>query len=223
MMLTETPVYYQPMYTPARRSPLSERPANVPFFSMTNSSPASKPSTPTPQRTYKANPVIQNRETTTQRRRDLFFRRVQKDREDGRWSARGEQIQRLDWVTEQKRWEAEKARQAPELREDYVEEEATDLVANTPAIATASDPRSEQEIAEAEYILAQEEREFQALIADMKEEQHVPDNASQHYGSDDDDYDQIFMECAISENAHRLPGPANSQFHDGDAMDTSDG
>ena len=45
-----------------------------------------------PQRAYKSNPVLQTRDATSKRRRDMFFRRVQNDREDKQWATRGEQV-----------------------------------------------------------------------------------------------------------------------------------
>jgi hypothetical protein len=50
---------------------------------------------PTPQRAYKANPVIQTRDAATKRRRDMFFKRVQNGREDKKWEARGEQVRAI--------------------------------------------------------------------------------------------------------------------------------
>lgn len=49
---------------------------------------------------------------------------------------------------------------------------------------------------EADYVLAQEEYELQQLIASIEQEQGQDAAPQQHYGSDDEDYDQIFMECA---------------------------
>ena len=45
---------------------------------------------------------------------------------------------------------------------------------------------------------AQEEYELQQLVASM--EQESDRSSSEHYGSDDDDYDSIFMECAMMED-----------------------
>lgn len=74
------------------------------------------------------------------------------------------------------------------------------------------------EMSEAEYILAQEEYELQQLITSMEQEQEA---ASQHFGSDDEDYDSIFMECATMMNhqAQQQSQPANIGFYDADAMD----
>lgn len=92
------------------------------------------------------------------------------------------QIQRLDYISEQKRWEAAKAREAPHLEDTLIEEQLDDLPPSMP----------EQEYGEADYILEQEEHELQELIASMDQESR--ETASQHYGSDDEDYDQLFME-----------------------------
>lgn len=74
---------------------------------------------------------------------------------------------------------------------------------------------------EADYMLAQEEYELQELIASMEYEHEM---ASQHYGSDDDDYDQIFMECASAAEL-QLPHQQQPQLEtnpdDVDAMDMS--
>lgn len=69
---------------------------------------------------------------------------------------------------------------------------------------------------EAEHIFAQEESELQELISSMEEQQEElstnrHETASQHYGSDDEDYDSLFMECALnmdvcaSQHNDRLP------------------
>jgi hypothetical protein len=184
MMLTTsffqpTMPHYSP-YTPPRSSPLSERSFNAttPSFNFAMSSPSEKKPA-TPQRAFKPNPVMQTRDAATKRRRDMFFARVQNNREDKKWEARGEQIQQLDFVSERKRWEALKARQAPPEEEDIVEEDAM--------LPT--------EMTEADYVAAQEEYELQQLVA-MREEEEK--RSSRHYGSDDEDYDSIFMECATA-------------------------
>jgi hypothetical protein len=85
--------YYSP-YTPPRSSPLSERSVNVAprLFDFSMSSPPDMKKSPTPQRAYKPNPLVQTRDAATKRRRDMFFKRVQNSREDKKWEARGEQV-----------------------------------------------------------------------------------------------------------------------------------
>jgi hypothetical protein len=60
---------------------------------------------------------------------------------------------------------------------------------------TMNTPQSTQEMTEADYVAAQEDYELQQLIASMEQEN---DATSQHFGSDDEDYDQLFMECVAT-------------------------
>lgn len=98
IMLAATPIYYQPYHTflPSRPSPLSERAVNaVPrtfAFSMATSTSDGKKPLIAPQRAFKQNPIMQTRDAATKRRRDMFFKRVQRDREEKKWDARGEQV-----------------------------------------------------------------------------------------------------------------------------------
>lgn len=78
---------------------------------------------------------------------------------------------------------------------------------------------------EAEYLLAQEEYELQQLIASMDQDQSQETMTQQHFGSDDDDYDQIFMECATDFDARYQQPPQfqGSGHGDVDDMDMTDG
>ena len=185
------------------------------------------------QRVYKPNPVMQTRDAATKRRRDMFFRRVQNKRDDKKWEARGEQVcdaqyrcgrdpmliydqlQQLDFVAERRRWEAEKARQAPPEHDDFDEQALDDSIRSE---GSDDAPHLENGMTEADYIAAQEEYEFQQLIASMEQEN---DASSQHYGSDDDDYDSIFMACAntVDGQYHQQAQYTNSQLDDLDTMD----
>jgi len=101
------------------------------------------------------------------------------------------QIHQLDFVSERKRWEAAKARQAPLEDDDMIEEAIED--APLPQWTNDASPQA-QEMTEADYVAAQEEYELQQLIASMEQD----DAASQHFGSDDEDYDELFMVCATT-------------------------
>jgi len=59
------------------------------------------------------------------------------------------------------------------------------------------------------------------MIASMEDDQQLQDAVSQHYGSDDEEYDQIFMECtAVADTEQQY---TNTNFEDADAMDMTDG
>ncbi|KAF2184266.1 hypothetical protein K469DRAFT_688753 [Zopfia rhizophila CBS 207.26] len=177
--------------------------------------------TPMSKRAYKPNPVVQSRDAVKERRRDMFFKRVQKDRDDRRWEARGEQIQRLDFISSHKRWEAEKARQAPQLDDEYLEEEVTEDRSSS-FIGDSAPKPGEEEAQEADFILEQEERELQALIALMENDQGHQNASSQYDGSDEEDYDQILIEYMANSDAQQ-PGFQDPTFDYADAMDISEG
>jgi hypothetical protein len=140
------------------------------------------------------------------------------------------QIQQLDFVRDQKRWAAEKARQAPELNDDIIEEFTQE---NSVTFTTSDNQMDatqlEQEMSEVDYILAQEEQEMQALIASMEtetqNENDTHDAASQHYGSDDEAYDQIFMEYTPTSETNPHHGAMYTHIYNAEDMnmDTTDG
>jgi hypothetical protein len=87
---------------------------------------------------------------------------------------------------------------------------------------TDSMPHVVEDMAEADYVSAQEESELQQLIAAMEQQEQENDAASQHFGSDDEDYDQLFMECAatVYQQQHQHQGQHNDFGSDDmDAMD----
>ena len=90
---------------------------------------------------------------------------------------------------------------------------------------TTSAPQAFQYMTEADYVAAQEEHELQQMIAAMEQQDQENDAVSQHFGSDDEDYDSLFMECATMDGQHYQQ---QSQLHahqqhfgleDGGAMD----
>jgi len=193
---------------------------------MTERSGASKDA-PFSKRVIKANTVMQSRDAVKERRRDIFFKKVQQHRDDRRWANRGESILRLDFVATQKRWEAEKAREAPNAEsdlDDYVSASwnsgrlMTDLYLPQDAYRhTGNYPEDE-----VDHILEQESRELDALISAMHESYENQDSLPQTFGSDDEDYDSLFMEfLSAQENQHRTPDPQPDI--DDNAMDTSHG
>ncbi|KAF3011258.1 hypothetical protein E8E13_011666 [Curvularia kusanoi] len=230
MLLTST--YYPPMpnqhyvtHAPIHSSPLRERSPNAGagLFDFNMASQNSENQTKQPQRAFKANPLLQTRDAATKRRRDMFFKRVQNNREDKKWESRGDQLQQLDFVSERKRWESKKAQEAP--TEDDVDEELLSD-ATLPSLSSSA-PQPELHMTEADYLLAQEEYELQQLIASMEQDQDQDQGSvsQQHFGSDDEDYDQIFMDCATNYDTQHQQ---QSEFHnsgnrDVDDMDMTDG
>ncbi|KZM25467.1 hypothetical protein ST47_g3396 [Ascochyta rabiei] len=212
-------------HAPVRSSPLRERSANAGagLFELSMASQPSEKSFSQSPRAYKAIPALQTRDTATKRRRDMFFKRVQNNRQDKRWESRGEQIQQLDFVTERKRWESKKAQEAPPEEHETDEELLSDAMLSSSSYVM---PQPEPEMTEADHLLAQEEFELQQLIASM--EQEPSQDMSHHYGSDDEDYDSIFMQCSTRVDwgyKQQQQQQKRSDYEPGEAddMDMTDG
>jgi hypothetical protein len=245
MLLTSTHFSHMPnqhyaTHAPIRPSPLRERSANAGagVFDFNTMSQQNEKQQPT-QRAYKANPIVQTRDAATRRRRDMFFKRVQNNREDRKWESRGEQvsykreqpsgtrtdiwhIQQLDFVSERKRWESKKAQEAPPEEDEFDEELLSDA---TLPQSSSNATQHEPEMSEADYLLAQEEYELQQLVAAMEQEQNQDTAPQQHYDSDDEDYDQIFMDCAagVDTRHQRQQQVHDSNYGDMEDMDMTDG
>jgi hypothetical protein len=121
-------------------------------------------------------------------------------------------------VSERRRWEAEKARQAPPEDDAMIEE----VVEDAPLPEwTSHISQPTQEMSEADYVAAQEEYELQQYIAAMEHQDQENDAASQHFGSDDEDYDQLFMDCTtmVDQDFQHQPQHSGFGFTDAEAMD----
>jgi hypothetical protein len=119
-------------------------------------------------------------------------------------------------VSERKRWEAEKARQAQKEDDEMIE----DVIEDAPLPDwTIPMPQPTQEMTEVDYLAAQEEYELQQLIAAMEDQEN--DATSQHFGSDDEDYDQLFMDCAttVDQQYQQQPQYLEVGSTDSNAMD----
>jgi hypothetical protein len=157
------------------------------------------------------------------------------------------QIMRLDFVQRQKQWEAEQARSAPLLPSDAPEEEDEDDYSHMiySGNATQSSMQFSQWQAtpeEADEIAQMEDEELEALLSFLPgEESTLPQEhnfqpiqnqdqgpqenqqMSDHFGSDDDDYDSLFSDF-INAEAHGMGDASNGpQAHvsSADAMDIS--
>ncbi|KAF2100539.1 hypothetical protein NA57DRAFT_74145 [Rhizodiscina lignyota] len=242
-------------YIPSRSSPLSPRSANArtyppqyvhPSCDENGTMPKIPPSSPSKtrkrselpfsKRPIKANPMLQRQKAPEAReqRRKMFLQKVSRDRDDQRFSERGEQLLRLDFKSERRRWEDEKARSAPNFFTDALEEEDEGPVLSQtsttfPRISQVSDmsmgESSVDEQQEAELLRRQEDEEMDELLARMDGEktQH-----SSRYGSDDEEYEDIFMGL-VGQEQPRIGGRNNVQEeHDfvmvpkGEEMDMSD-
>ena len=155
------------------------------------------------------------------------------------------QIMRLDFVQRQKQWEAEQARSAPLLPSDAPEEEDEEdlshMIYSGDATQTSmSFSQWQATPEEADEIAQMEDEELEALLSFLPGEgndlpqqhnyQPIQDQGqgqdqqgnepmSDHFGSDDDDYDSLFSDF-INAEAHGSNGH-QADASGGDAMDMS--
>ncbi|KAF2399124.1 hypothetical protein EJ06DRAFT_583086 [Trichodelitschia bisporula] len=210
---------YPTAYMPPRPSPLSPRSANnctspayvmsKPIFDMGSSSRPEN--APFAKRAIKANPLMRSRDDTKTRRRDMFMKKVERGRDDGRWEQRRDQILRSDYIAEQRRWEEERIRSAPVVSHEIYEDEddlpvanqASNLAGSSVANAPESNMSPEDE---AEAIARMEEEELKAYL-ELAEEKPLNDHFLQvpssptRYGSDEEDYNSLFNEFLATQNA----------------------
>ncbi len=206
-------------------SPLDENASMPPANNDSNDKPGrspprphahnTRPELPFSARPVKANPLLQRQKAPAAReqRRKMFLQRVARGRDDARFATRGEQLLRLDFQSERRRWADEMARSAP-FADAHLDSEEDGLVlsqasAGFPAISQASAMSVDQsssvsvvdEQSEAELQREREEAEMEELLAlmDAAETQR-----SSQYGSDDEEYEDIFSELARREESERV-------------------
>lgn len=150
---------------------------------------------------------------------------------------------RLDFVQRQKQWEAEQARAAPLLPSDGPEQEEEDdfsqmIFSGNATQASLPSTQWQATPEEADQIAQMEDEELEALLSFLPgeesalpqqhsyqsvQEQQPDEQMSEHFGSDDDDYDSLFSDF-INAEAHEMAEQGNdiqAPVSSGDAMDMS--
>ncbi|KAF2223304.1 hypothetical protein BDZ85DRAFT_261346 [Elsinoe ampelina] len=229
-------------YRPTMTSPLtvSSSPPSPPTTSpLTPSTPAqifgpsvadlarSEPTPPRPMVGPAAARKVMSKDAQTQARRKLFLNKVRQGGDDRRWESRATDLDRLDraeWEREMRAWEEAKLREAPEITEEQDEEDQQ----------TENDMGQEDEV---EDVAMREQRELEELVAmmelnsqPMQMEEHIEQDTtndawatgqrnsqySDHFGSDDEDFDAI-LGSLIEDMSSR-----NGDGNDNDVMDMTE-
>ncbi|KAF8252891.1 hypothetical protein K440DRAFT_534621 [Wilcoxina mikolae CBS 423.85] len=137
---------------------------------MLPSPPRSPPEFLAPKRLFKPIPVGRSGEDVRTARRSLFLKKVQNGREDKAWKARGgeDEIMRMIFVAEHKRWEASLEKAASRIPTIYEEEEVYDdqLEPEYPEefFALESDPSSVEDF---DAYLDRDGKELEELLSEM--------------------------------------------------------
>ncbi|KAL2042194.1 hypothetical protein N7G274_004682 [Stereocaulon virgatum] len=148
------------------------------------------------------------------RRRQVYLKRVRQTSDDKKWEARSEQILRADFMSRRKQWEIQQARSAPEPLAAPDDED----------MAGTFDATNELDFLD--EILSQEDQELEAIVSSMEDDPRQEDYQSyqmSNYGSDDEEYDKLFMEVMSEEegNANSAARSVMAKPEDDRAMDVS--
>ncbi|RDW60865.1 hypothetical protein BP6252_12248 [Coleophoma cylindrospora] len=164
------------------------------------------------KRTTKSNPLIHNRGDGRETRRKLFLKKVREDSEDQRWKARGgdDEMMRTIWIAEQRRMQERRAGDpdAEVLREEDFEEPWS-------LDEALADEIAKKEADEMEALLSSMEEQGRQYTADTEGMDTSPDTMDSSMnkqstasfesfnGSDDEEYDHLFMDV-IQEEERQL-------------------
>lgn len=132
------------------------------------------------------NPLLQRKPNEEQdRRRQVFLKKVRQVSDDKKWESRSEQILRKDFLSRKKEWELDQARSAPEVPQVIDDERE-------------AESNSIEEVEMVDQFLSQENQAFEALVSSMQDsadqEDHHQQKTMSDYGSDEEEYDQLFKE-----------------------------
>ena len=137
------------------------------------------------QRARSSSPAAQLSKHATdsrEKRKSMFLDRIRNRREDKRDERVGDQILRMDYVRQQRKWAEGMARMAGEA-DAKMDEAGTEVEEEDTAMDVAEQPSPT------------EDKEIEALVSYLEEHERTnpPDPPS------DDEYDQLFMELSASQ------------------------
>ncbi|KAK2782196.1 hypothetical protein FQN52_001034 [Onygenales sp. PD_12] len=184
--------------------------------------------------------IARQHASSLEKRRDVFLNKVKRDRDAGRFDARGEQIQRMDYLKQRRRYQEAIMRSAPDLdvdldldeggmgvRDEMVFEEGGEGMGMMEERGRGRWGEEDNDRILDEFI-SQEEEEFQAFLEQLENpsqpqaqtqqqlhQQHSPEG-SQY--DDEEDYDHIFVDLLDHDQ-----GQTGGASQRDDSMDMSHG
>lgn len=186
--------------------------------SMTSTSGGSGRESVYSKRQTKKNPILRSAEDGRETRRKLFLKRVKEERDERRFGGRGdEEMMRRIWVAESRRWDESLRREGDA---EILAEEAMD------------EGDVEEDAGIVDEVLQWEERELEAYLEmaeDQNQAQRMDDGMDPvevghetPYGSDEEEYDDIFMDVIQAEQKVSQSSVSHSQVEQLDTeMDMS--
>ncbi|KAI9751727.1 MAG: hypothetical protein M4579_005946 [Chaenotheca gracillima] len=182
-------------------------------------------STPAAQmkRDYKPNPLLRReKDGGRQRRRESFLKRVKEGGDERRWQARGgeDELMRTIYLSEQRQWREAQERIAQGVESGMLDERLRDE--EEWAETTQNEMNATDSSQQVEALLLQEQQELEELAASMDAHQMQSGEpmSESNYGSDDDEYDSLFLDVVSREGAVEKSQPSHSVWQ-GESMDMS--
>ncbi|EEH44540.1 uncharacterized protein PADG_00829 [Paracoccidioides brasiliensis Pb18] len=172
---------------------------------------------------------IVHQHASREKQRDMFLNKVKRSRDEGRFEARSDQMQMINYLVQQRRYQEEIERSAPDFGEMMEEVEGGEgLMGFEDGQGVDSRWGSRGDGVEEERILEEfisQEEQYQAFLEELESSRETeqplqPCPPSSHY-DDEDYYETIFAD--LIGNGH---GPAKSSGENdngNDGMDTSQG
>ncbi|PVH84391.1 hypothetical protein DL98DRAFT_651622 [Cadophora sp. DSE1049] len=205
------------------------------------SPPPSKRDSTYSKRTTKPNPLMSGRgsgDEGRETRRKLFLKRVREGSEEKRWAGRGgdEEIMRCLWVAEERRRVERQRREAMGIEAPMEEEdEEAQMMSMDEVMAEEVAMSEEQELEAMLGSMSPEESAFNygsansnqmgMLFEEMdtgnRNSNAAPTDQQSIYGSDDEEYDQIFMDVIEQESRMSSQQQPPGYVLDDDMMDMS--
>ncbi|KAL8681535.1 MAG: hypothetical protein Q9186_002351 [Xanthomendoza sp. 1 TL-2023] len=157
-------------------------------------------------------------------RRREFLHKVRRKGDDRKWDIRGEQILREDFLKYERHWIESQNLSAPA---PVIDPEEDDMKVTEAGYDTHVDEMIDR-------ALSQEHDEVDALVSLLEDRNEGPSfNVGMRldYGSDDENYDSIFMSILSdlpegdlsTSSAKQISAQANDEAPTGEAMDTTGG
>lgn len=181
-----------------------------------------------------------------ERRRGQFLKKVREGREDRRFEARGEDVLRAEYLRQRREWEGEMAVMAPVEQDEADMEDVSgwdDLpVSSAQSGGVMSVPGTQRDLLdeeEIEEVAGWEDGELDALLEFMPgymetntttttEEARSQKGLSEHFGSDDEDFEALFSELMEHDSMSQEQPAQNAKgglvpsgASQGEAMDMS--
>lgn len=135
---------------------------------------------------------------TAAKQREIFLNRVRRDRDNGRFNARGESVMMMEYLSEQRRWGERMLRNAQEYRLDAEDDELE--------VGEEEEEIDPEQYALDEFLSQQPDEIPEDSLPTANHHLHASlssspppgrsDHRSSFYGDDEIDYDDLFMDLA---------------------------